>query len=421
MRNATRRTPSRVVTGMGLSLILSLGTAACDMGLLDVSIPGRVVSADLNNSALAETLVNSALGQFECAYTSYVVSTGLLGGELLNASGWLDINPWGWRGVELYNLTGGCPTGRDATGLGAYTPLQQARYIAEEATRLIETFNDASVTAKPEKLGLLSAYAAYSTLLLGEGFCEMAIDQGPLLTRAEVFQRAEAGFTKAIAFATTAGNQNLRRMALNGRARTRLNLGNNAGAVADATEIPSGFAWNAEYSTSTGKRENRIFNLNRRNRYTSVNYLTYANLTVGGQPDTRVALANTGLRGHDNTTTHWNQLKYNTAADPIRMASWAEAQLIIAEADPAQALARINALRAAQNLPAFVGTPTKADVLEERRRQLFLEGHRLNDMVRNNLPFPQGSNHKNQPFGPITCMPLPDQERNNNPNVGPRS
>jgi hypothetical protein len=56
-------------------------------------------------------------------------------------------------------------------------------------------------------------------------------------------------------------------------------------------------------------------------------------------------------------------------------------------------------------------------VLEERRRQLFLEGHRLNDMLRHDLPFPTGENHKGQAWGPITCMPLPDQERLNNPNI----
>ena len=41
-------------------------------------------------------------------------------------------------------------------------------------------------------------------------------------------------------------------------------------------------------------------------------------------------------------------------------------------------------------------------------------------MIRHRVAFPQGNNHKGQAYGPITCMPLPDQERLNNPNIGPR-
>jgi starch-binding outer membrane protein, SusD/RagB family len=418
----TRMKGSRGRAAIGVTLLLGSGLAACgDKGLLEVEIPGRVVSESLNNPALAQTLVNSALGRFECAYTSYVASSGILSGELVNASNWLDINPWGWRGVELYTNTGSCAAGQASTGLGAYTPLQQARYIAEEASRLIEGFADAQVERKSEKLGLLSAYAGYATLLLGEGFCEMAFDVGPLLTRAQVFQRAEERFSSAITLADAAGNANLRNMALTGRARARLNQGNTQGAATDAALIPEGFRWTAQYATVNPSRENRLFNLNRRNRYMSANNATYADLTVGGEPDTRVVIQNSGLRGHDNLTNHWFQTKYTDSATPITMASWEEAQLILAETRPGEAVAAINRLRAAQDLPAFEGaTVSQADLVEERRRQLYLEGHRLNDMLRFSVPFPQGVNNKNQPFGPITCMPLPDQERNNNPNLGPR-
>ena len=418
----TRTKGSRGRAAIGATLLLGLGLAACgDKGLLEVDIPGRVVSESLNNPVLAQTLVNSALGRFECAFSSYVASSGILAGEFINASNWLDINPWGWRGVELYTNTGSCAAGQGSTGLGAYTPLQQARYIAEEASRLIEGFDEASVPARAEKLGLLSAYAGYATLLLGEGFCEMAFDIGPRQTRAQAFQRAEERFSSAVTLAESAGNANLRSLALTGRARARLNQGNLQGAASDAALIPEGFRWTAQYATVNPGRENRLFNLNRRNRYMSANNFAYADLTLGGEPDPRVPIANSGQRGHDNLTNHWFQQKYNDPAAPITMASWEEAQLILAEARPAEAVEAINRLRAAQDLPAFEGaTVSQADLVEERRRQLYLEGHRLNDMLRFSIPFPQGSNHKGQLYGPITCMPLPDQELNNNPNLGPR-
>jgi starch-binding outer membrane protein, SusD/RagB family len=404
----------RAASVLGLALIA--GLAACD-SLLEVENPGAVQAEDLDNPALAPTLVNSALGQFECAYTSYVTSTSVLAHETINASSWLNINGWGWRGLELETITGSCPGGRNATGLGAYTPLQQARYQAEEGIRLISGFPDEEVAGKSEMLGLLSGYAAYSWTLLGEGFCEMAVDQGPLMTPTQVLQGAEERFTTAIGHAQAAGNTDLEMMARAGRARVRLNLGNNDGAFADAEAIPEGFVWHAEYSTVDGARENRLFNMNRRNRYISVEPGAYLDLTVEGQPDTRVPVIDSGAMGHDGITSHFYQDKYPTAASDVPMASWEEAQLIMAEARQDEAVAAINRLRTAQGLPAYTGDGNLDDVLEERRRQLFLEGHRLNDMLRHDLPFPTGVNHKGQTWGPITCMPLPEQERRNNPNI----
>jgi hypothetical protein len=417
-RDGSRRPQRRRIAAVLLPA-LAVQFAACEK-LLDVQNPGSVQAGDLNNPALATTLVNSALGRFECAYNSYVVTSGILAHEYINASSWLNINTWGWRGLELHEITGSCVGGSNDTGLGAYTPLQQARYLAEEATRLIEPFAETDVPKKREYLGLLAAYAGYSYVLLGEGFCEMAIDQGPPMTPQEVLQVAEQRFTTAIEHATAAGNNNLKLMATLGRARTRLDLGNKAGAASDADQITSNtFVWNAEYSAINPSRENRVFNLNRRNRYLSVEPTKYVDLMIGTAADTRVPVTNSGVRGHDNVTPHFFQNKFNTAAAPIPLASWDEAQLIIAEARPADAVAAIDRLRAKRNLPALelTGGENMLDVvLEERRRQLFSEGHRFNDMLRHNVPFPSGLNHKGQAWGPITCMPLPEQEKRNNPN-----
>jgi hypothetical protein len=110
-----------------------------------------------------------------------------------------------------------------------------------------------------------------------------------------------------------------------------------------------------------------------------------------------------------------------SGAVPLPIASWNEAQLILAEAVGGQAgIDAINRVRAANG----VTTPLVADpasditalVIEERRRQLFSEGHRLNDMLRKNIPSITGVNRKGQTFGTVTCVPLPDVETQNNPN-----
>ena len=404
--------------GIAFALAVLVSMTACD-SLLEVEAPGTVQASDLDNPALATTLLNSALGRFECAYTSYVVTTGTMAHEFINSSGWLNLHPWGALWEQIEEIPGNCPGGRDATNLGAYSPLQTARYLTEHATTLIEGFPDEQVPNKPQMLGLLAAYGGFSYVLLGEGFCEMAIDQGPRMSREDVFRVAEERFTATLTHAQAAGDDDLRLLALAGRARARLDLGDMVGAAADAELIPEGFVWNAEYSTVDGVRENRIFNLNRRNRFLSVGP-EYQALLIGAEADTRVPAVSSGVAGHDNATIHWYQHKYNAASDPIPMASWEEAQLIIAEARPAETVAAINRLRAAQDLPPLTvsGGENHIDlVLEERRRQLYMEGHRLNDMLRHNLPFPTGLNHKLQAYGPVTCIPLPLLERQNNPNL----
>ncbi len=411
-------------SSLGLAVAFLMSLSACDT-LLDVSNPGSVEATDLDNPALASTLVHSAVGHFECALTSYVASAGMLSNEMVNASGFAALNPWGWRGVELQTATGTCPGSRTSNTLGAYTPLQQARYLSEEATRLIEGFPDEEVPGKVRMLGELAVYGAFAYTLLGEGFCAMAVDEGPLMTTDEVLAIAEQRFDLGISHAEAAGDTDLRLLAVAGRARVRLNLGNLQGAAADAAEIPEGWVWNSEYSTIDPSRENRLYNLNHHSKTVGINWLDYGpdaeGAKLGDVHDPRLAMEDAGETGHDGQTPLWLQLKYPSPDTPIPMASWEEAQLILAEARPEEAVELIDRLRESQNLPPLelAGNEDIVEVvLEERRRQLFLEGHRLNDMLRHDIPFPEGTNHKGQPWGPITCLPLPDQERDNNPNIG---
>src|SRR5207249_76309 len=162
---------------------------------------------------------------------------------------------------------------------GYYIGLQRARFLAEDGSRRIEAFPDAAVPAKADKLAQLAAYAGYSYTLLGEGFCSMAIDNGPLITRTEVWTKAEDWITKSISLAT-----------------------------------------------------------------------------------------------------------------------WREAQLIIAEVRGGQeAIDAMNRVRVAAGLPNLSASEM-ADIpgtlVEERRRTLFSEGQRYNDMLRLGIPFPTGFNQK---------------------------
>jgi SusD family len=119
--------------------------------------------------------------------------------------------------------------------------------------------------------------------------------------------------------------------------------------------------------------------------------------------------------------------KYSSGfAAPIRVASYEEAQLILAEAQGgAQAVTIINALRTAAGLQGYTGPTDAASIqnliIDERRRALFLEGFRNYDMQRFNVPFNPAVGvafpQKGGTYGNTRCLPLPDVERNNNPNI----
>jgi hypothetical protein len=67
----------------------------------------------------------------------------------------------------------------------------------------------------------------------------------------------------------------------------------------------------------------------------------------------------------------------------------------------------------------------QAQVREERRRELFLEGQRLGDIIRFDItmtppagtPYPVKGGLYGTDRGSQLCFPLPDVERNNNPNI----
>lgn len=408
----------------GRAAILALAlvaSTACD-SLLTVDNPGRVPEASLSDPALMPIIHAAALQQFQCGFAQYVATASMLSGEQLSANGFVNNHPWEWRGAaEIRSEPGSCPEGRGATSMGFYTPLQQARFQLDDTFTRISAFTDAQVVNRPRLLTETRAYAGYAYALLGEGMCDMAIDNGPKISRADVLRIAETRFTDAITRATAINDVSLRNMATVGRARVRLNLANLSGAAADAALVPQGFVRNAEFSETTPARENRVYNLTIRNDYLSVGP-EYRNLTVGaGLPDPRVRVTDMRRIGSDNVTPVFQQQKFTGSGGvPLPIASWAEAQLILAEASGGQAgIDAINRVRAVAGVPALVANPATditALVLEERRRQLFNEGHRYSDMLRKNLPFITGVNRKGQTFGPVTCVPLPDVETRNNPN-----
>jgi hypothetical protein len=334
-------------------------------------------------------------------------------------------------GRTLYAVEG-CPTPTASSLNGIYTPVSIARWGADDILKKLEAYTDAEVANRTALIAQAAAYAGYSLNLLAEGFCTAAIDGGAELTPVQLFTIAEERFTRAIAAAKAAGagSNGILNMAYVGRARARLGMKHNAEAVADAQLVPSGFTLLSPASSATPRSENRI----NRALVLEANFSVedaYRNLTFGGVADPRVPTKDEGRMSVDGTTPFWSTSKYPSLNSPIRLASWVEAQLIIAEVEGGQtAVNVINALHDAAGLPHFASTdPAEiaSQVAEERRREFFLEGQHLGDLRRLGAPFspatgtPYFNTVKGGVYGPATCFPLPDIERNANPTLKPKS
>ena len=427
--------------GLMLAIVLPLAAGACS-DILDVHVPGRVQEEALDDPALAPTMVASVVADFECAWNNYVAAAALIGDEFIQASGNLNQRNWGSRRITPDEPT--MATGTCRTQYGIYTTLQTARFQADDAFNRLDKFTDAQVANRTLLKATVKAYGAYALLALGEGFCEMALDGGPLMTPKQVLELAETRFTEAIQLATAANNQDILNMALGGRARVRLDLGNYAGALADARLIPATYVKNATRDESDTRRYDALCEhvTCATNRHATV-APNYRAVTWAGVPDPRVAVSTRNQLAFDNAQIHYFPTnKHTSRAFPVAITSAKEARRIIAESsartnDLATARQLINAMHTAAGIPPYdaAGTASQtevvAQVIEERRREMFTEGgHRLNDHLRFRgtpwaIPFkgepgsihPTGVDATGIPYGDTKCFPLPTVERIGNPNI----
>ena len=421
------------------AVALFLIPTACDTlnNPLEVEPASRIPAAQLEQPENALLLSTGAIGDFECAFKSYTGQGGLIGEEFIYAQQTASRTPYDRRNTTKDDSDYAVNT---CTNTGVYTPLQTARQSNENLLALLKSWTDAQVSAgagspnRTNLMGIAAAYAGYSLVLLGEGFCTMALSSvnidktltyGAEIQRDSVFKVAIARFSEAITHATTAGNNDIRTMAYLGRARAKLNIGDYAGAKADAQQVPSGYVKNATSSEVAATRVNRIWAEN------SVNNLAFS----VGEPyrsigDARVPVTLSTRPPSATGVQHYYQTKYPTGSSPMPIATYEEAQLIIAEADIrannfAPALLIINASRARGGQPAYSGALTQAallaELVDQRRRELFAESHHLGDLIRFGItpqpaagtPYHFGGTYANQ-----ICLPLPAAERLNNPLIG---
>lgn len=407
----------RPATGLVIAIV-GLALGACS-NLLDVKYPGRIPFDQLDNPALAEVLANGVVGDLECAYNNYVGGTSVHSDEYESASDNGLLANWGERNITSENgdyAVGQCEAG--SSDFGLHVPMQVARFQSEDVFRRLAAWTDAQVPGRVGLQAMVRAFGAYAYTFLGETYCTVALDGGAPGPPAAALTIAAARFAEAITLAQQAGSgsADLIKLSNVGLARVNMDLKNWAQAAIFAARVPAGFEFFADRGIENDRRWNKLHYF-----ATDLGAFVVSN-DYRTMNDPRVLVKDLHKPAFNPYINLWVNIKYSGLGDPIRLASYQEARLILAEAnamlgDVTGAMTIINGRRAEFVLPPLAAANQAEAVniiIEERRRELSFEGgHRMNDLIRKNIPWKVGRNpFTNRPYGATTCWPTPVAETN---------
>jgi hypothetical protein len=421
----------RSLKRLGVASTIILAATACDF---EVTNPGPTDDAFLDNSKAHQAVANGSARTLFDALNEVSYTTSSITRELFPAGSTSSF------GISN-NQQAGLLQYDDEHIFDGWLSAQRSRYIGESGfARFAETHEGGNSGYKPAVEAAL--YAAYASRLIGENWCEAAIDGGAIVARADVLKRAETWFTTAIdAAGSNAALATQKTAAIAGRASVRVQLGDWTGAVADAAQVPTTFVFNARYEDAQQDQFNRIYFSGADQPYRAVTvwntpYQAYYTATN----DPRVPWNNTGLKGDASVgvvgarVDFYRQAKFPDRGSDIRLSSGYEMRLIEAENklrgnDMAGAMTILNARRTALGLAPWTPanmTEAWTNFKRERGIELWLEGRRLGDLFRWKAEGTPGALDALETAGSASsyldagqnlCYPIPKSEREANPNI----
>lgn len=265
-------------------------------------------------------------------------------------------------------------------------------------------------------------YAGFIYVLFGESMCTMAFDEGPEQMPDDAFNLAIQRFDRSVAAGASGDILNAVRV---GKARAQLNLGQAGTAATTVASVPSGFSFELQYSNAESVTRNKQWEFNIDDENVTVAE-PYRNVMYEGVPDPRISVVDAMTTNPQTGIEIWTSDKYPDASSPVELASWEEAQLIIAEAEIEatnyqNAADIFDALHAAVGLPDYAGGLNETELMDqliyERAAEMYLEGHHLQDLKRLNIPLypPTGTDDGfGGAYGDQICFDLPATEFQNN-------
>jgi starch-binding outer membrane protein, SusD/RagB family len=461
LRGTRRRNRLRpILAAASLGLLL----AACDPdSMLDVGTPDIVPGEVARDPSNLAGLRNGVLFEFARAYTGPAGSNATPG--IIGTSGVFSDEQWYSSTLpRMREFDARDISPENLSLLSVFQYLHRARNWAEVAQAAYAT----SPLAGSADHALMANLAGYTYIFFAENFCsgvpfghsslDAGLTYGPGRSTAEMLQLAVDRFREAMAIAqgleTAAGTTQLN-LARVGKARALLNMGQRREAAELAAQVLVGFAYLVSYSPNSSGQNNGIWSqinssrrsslasregtLNRGLEYFDPVGTTSSTMTL----DPRVPVPSRSV-GIGTSIPVFLTGRHATMASPAPLASYVEAQLMVAEDQLAGGAndayrATLNGLRA--NLPTLLPTlgitgplaplPELADpgsvdgrirqLYRERALWLHLQAARLGDLRRmmrlygyqEDEVFPTGTTIFGRPYGTDVTMPIPFQEGSN--------
>ncbi|MGH7711721.1 MAG: hypothetical protein ACREOG_10585, partial [Gemmatimonadaceae bacterium] len=254
MTISTKRSARWVVAAVCVSL------AGCNTDkILDVEFPGRIPTEQINDPALAAVLVRSVIGDFECAYSNYMSGSSVHSDEYETSNSNVPLANWGERTITAdendYSI------GTCEGNFGMNLTLHTARFQSEEASKKLADWTDQQVTNRALLQAQAKIYGAYSYLMMGEGFCQVAFDGGEAQPPTAALTLAETRFGEGLAFAQAANNADMLNLGRVGMARTKMDLKKWSEAAQFASQVTAGYNKNVDRGQESSRRWNKLWRL----------------------------------------------------------------------------------------------------------------------------------------------------------------
>lgn len=398
-------------------LVMTFLAAGCD-GFLDVDNESDILDQDLNTPDAVAPVVAGVAGDFGAMYSQTASAVAIAAFEL-------------WH-------TGSFPSSRQtddgylrrpsSDGNSGYNALSRAYWVSQDAQRRLQEAFGADAERRAEMAEVI-VWGGFVLHFLADNWCSATFNAGPEVSPEEVRAMAEADFTRAIEIATVANAPEWRTRAFAGRARARLFLGDPAGAIQDAAQVPDGFVFVTRHSHNSSREYNYYagFTRDRYRREAGVHPHFFENETYWNDPRTPMRDWGENAVGPDAIRRWVEQEKYIDRDSDMNVSSWQEVRLIEAEAEIrlgnlGRAVELIDRVRAAAQLDPYDGPLTEEAVIAqlryERSAELWLQGQALFDARRFNDPRLDGVPGQGSGGPRDRCFEIGQREYETNPNLG---
>jgi starch-binding outer membrane protein, SusD/RagB family len=406
------------------ALVAAVLSASACKGFTDLENPGPIEDAKLRTPDAIPSLVTGMSADLSEEYDEVLELTTTATDELAHGGSYAGPGLW-YRGIIL-------PEDVNTS----WADMHKARFEAESGIERIKGMQgmNAFDYNTSREYARANLYAGLANRFLGEVVCEAVINNGPAEPNTVHFSRAEPYFTEAIRVAAALGasSTDILRAAYGGRASVRAWLGDWAGAVADAQQVPTSYVFNAVYSSNSGRETNDLWTeTNTRREYTVFNTPWAQVFNDPRVPwDTVKTSSGAIQKGQDGRTNFFRQRKYSDIGADIALVKGTEMLVLRAEnelrnGNIAAAFTLINQQRAFHALPALTPSATLTDAWRvlgrERGAVTWLENRRIWDLRR---WYDQGGDARAMVLERIPtwatrdkCMPISQQELQTNPNL----